>query len=248
MNSILSESALLPHSLILDFQVGRMLDMVIEASTESKGYVYDENHPFLKESLVNAGRFRHSAWVLWRAFSEIYFPIKLRPRQNLLDVGSCIGNVGNALRFGGIRTVGVDINLAALQAGKSLSKYDLGSDCILAQAEDLPFGNNTFDAVFSQDLMEHLPDEKALGLAFAEMERVCRGNSMVHKITVLEDADWIDADESHFIKWSAAEWKEWFLSRGWSTVAPTTRSYPIRRGFRISQERINGYFLLEKRI
>ncbi len=219
----------------------------METLTKKEGYNYDQNYPFLKEALTTAGAFKYSMWVLWRAFSEIYIPLNLRPGQSLLDVGSCIGNVGNALKFGGIRTVGVDVNLSALQAGRKFSKYNSRSSCILAQAEYLPFEDNTFDAVFSQDFMEHLPSKKALSLAFAGMERVCKGGKMVQKITVLEDTNWIDADESHFIKWSAREWKEWFLSRGWETIAPTTRSYPIRRGLKFGQETMHGYFLLESR-
>lgn len=211
-----------------------------------KKYIYDKNYPFLQEALTTAGSFKYSIWVMGRALSEIYFPLRLRPGQSLLDVGSCIGNVGNALKFGGISTVGVDVNLAALQAGRKRSKYNLGSSCILAQAENLPFGDNTFDVVFSQDMMEHLPDETALGLAFTQMERVCKGDKMVQKITVLEDKNWIHADESHFIKWSAEEWKEWFLFKGWKTVAPTTRSYLVRRGLMLGWETMHGYFLLEK--
>lgn len=161
--------------------------------------------------------------------------------------GSGIGDVTNTLKIGGIRTVGVDINPMALQAGRELFKYSGGSSCVLSQAEVLPFGDNTFDAVFSKDLLEHLPDEEALGLAFSEMERVCKGNRMVHKITVLEDKDWIDADKSHRIKWSVEQWKEWFLFKGWKTIAPTTRNIWVRRGLSVKKEgAMRGYFLLEK--
>ena len=116
----------------------------------------------------------------------------------------------------------------------------------LATAEMLPFANGRFDAVVSQDLFEHLESENSADEAFDEMVRVCKGHKMLHKITVIEDKEWIDADESHRIKWYASQWRNWFEERGWHVSAQTTKKFPIWNRRKIGLMKMHGYFLLER--
>lgn len=208
-------------------------------------YAYDGNYPYLKDKIENANSLNYKLWIAGRTFSEIYLPLRLRPGQLVLDVGSCIGDTGYALRWGGITTVGVDINKDALITEKEIFSRTQ-TQSVQGDASMLPFIDNSFDAVISQDLLEHLPNEQAAEQAFSEMVRVCKGNKMLHKITVLEDTDWIHADESHRIKWAADQWRSWFEERGWSAIKPTTRKFLIIKNHLPSLEKMHGYFLLER--
>jgi len=209
-------------------------------------YRYDEDYPFLQESLRRAGSPVHEIYYATRAYSEVFLPLKLRPRQKLLDVGCCLGRLGSSFRLGGVTAVGIDLNRAALIQGLKIYGSKKNS-FIEANAIALPFKKGAFDGVTSQDLLEHAPNEQLALRIFSEMERVLKGRRMVHKITVTEDVEWIDADPSHTLKWPADKWNKWFQQNGWKVVAPTDRKLPpvpTRRG--IVQNTMHGYFLIEK--
>lgn len=209
-------------------------------------YQYDDNYPYLKTMVSRSGTIPYKLGIGIRAFSEVYFPLRLRPGQSLLDIGCGTGNLGNTLRFGGVHTDGIDINFSALKAGRDIWGINTQHRVAQANAVVLPFVDNSFDSVVSQDLLEHLPSIDDADRAFREMERVCKGDRMLHKVTVLEDKSWIHADKSHKLKWYANEWTEFFKQRGWRVVAPTTRRVPLWNGKRISIGQMHGYFLLER--
>ena len=55
-------------------------------------YRYDSEYPYLKEITQNTGKLSYDFWIALRAFNEVYFPLRLKPGQRILDVGSCLGN------------------------------------------------------------------------------------------------------------------------------------------------------------
>ena len=65
--------------------------------------------------------------------------------------------------------VGVDISLDMLSMAKSFTDY-----VVCAPAEYLPFKDRTFAAVFSVEVIEHIPKEKGLCI-IKELERVSTG-------------------------------------------------------------------------
>lgn len=218
----------------------------MSAETIPGFYHYDEDYSFLQERLRRAGSPVHEIYNATRAYAEVFLPLKLRPEQKLLDVGCCLGQLGSSFRLGGVTTVGIDLNRAALIQGLRIYGSKKNS-FIEANAVTLPFKDGVFDAITSQDLLEHAPNELMALRMFLEMERVLKGRRMVHKITVTEDVEWIDADSSHALKWSATRWKNWFEDKGWKVIAPTDRKLlpvPTRRG--IVQGTMHGYFLIEK--
>lgn len=217
--------------------------IILSMSEKLQGYFYSENYPYLQEVKRNSGKFTYRAWTAARAFNEVYFPLDLKPGQKILDVGAGMGNLGNALKIGGIETIGIDINLAALKAGREV--FSLNNQ-INSAADKLPIKDSIFDAVVSQDLFEHLPDTTEAERVFTEMERVCKGNKMLHKITVLEDVDWIDCDDSHMIKWHSSQWKEWFQGKNWEVVASTVKRFPVWSRHKVGLGKMYGYFLLQR--
>lgn len=211
---------------------------------EGTQFVFDSNYPYLRRMKELSLKPSFGLWIALRAFSEIYFPLGLKPCQTILDVGCCTGNLGEALKLGGVHTVGIDINMAALTAGQSLFGPNSQTQ---AEACMLPFADGAFSSVVSSDLLEHLPSPAYAEKALWEMARVNGGRFMLHKITVLEDREWINDDDSHRIKWKAQAWKSWFAKRGWQTIAPTTRHFPVWNRKKIGFGVMHGYFLLSRR-
>lgn len=96
--------------------------------------------------------------------------LTIHPRDRVLDVGCSSGVLLSRLTVTyRIEGVGVDISLSSLKTASledpHLNRYSL------ADGESLPFEEESFDYVFSFDLLEHLPEpEKCI----REMSRVLK--------------------------------------------------------------------------
>ncbi len=217
----------------------------MQATPETR-HDYDSGYLSSMGVIQDAQRPLHRAWRAFRHFSEFYLPLGLRPGDRILDVGSCIGTMGNNLKYGGVTTVGIDINQAALEVGRTIFGQSRKNVGIRTDSDCLPFLDKSFKTVVSEDLFEHLSGMEFANRTFQEMVRVCAGDKMVHKITVLEDRDWIDDDPTHTLKLSAKDWQEWFEMNGWKVISDTTRKFPVRRGLFIGSGEMHGYYLVER--
>jgi len=84
--------------------------------------------------------------------------------KRVLDVGSGNGYVLSKYATEGAEVYGVDITEAGIQLCKKRFEYlDLKGDFRVADAQSLPFDDNTFDCVCSVGVLHHVPDtEKAV--------------------------------------------------------------------------------------
>lgn len=114
--------------------------------------------------------------VRWRA--EVIRRAALKPGEMLLDLGAGTGDLaGEALgRHPGCRVVAADFTLAMMQAGKQRpGAADMNWSG--ADAQNLPFPDQTFDAVVSGFLLRNVSD---LPASLREQHRVLRpGGRMV---------------------------------------------------------------------
>jgi len=90
--------------------------------------------------------------------------LKDSSRLNILDVGCGKGDGMNALIKAGHNVLGIDSSMTAIRTCQSA-----GLNVIKADATDMPFGNNTFDAIYSEGLLEHFEDFKPI---VKEMARI----------------------------------------------------------------------------
>lgn len=93
----------------------------------------------------------------YRTVDEL--PFELNDRT-VLDLGYGTGHNGDALRAAGAQVIGVDIERGDFQPTVPV---------VTGDALRLPFADESFDGVFSSNMLEHVPDPAQ---AFAEIERV----------------------------------------------------------------------------
>ncbi|GJG89103.1 hypothetical protein tb265_42840 [Gemmatimonadetes bacterium T265] len=108
-----------------------------------------------------------SSWLTadeWRGFIA---RLDLTPAAHVLEVGSGSGGPAVYLaRAAGCRVTGVDVNAHGVATAEALARAAGVGDRVQFQALDasrpLPFADDTFDAVVSNDAMCHLADRGAV--------------------------------------------------------------------------------------
>ncbi|MFC7405445.1 methyltransferase domain-containing protein [Georgenia alba] len=141
-------------------------------STERSGDVYTHgHHPSVLAS--------HT----WRTAenSAAYLLDRLRPGQDLLDVGCGPGTItaGLAARLAPGRVVGLDRDAGVLEKARGAVERDgLGRhvELVTGDVYDLPFRDARFDVVHAHQVLQHLTDPVA---ALGEMRRVLRPGGLL---------------------------------------------------------------------
>ena len=106
--------------------------------------------------------FGQTSWVTTEESNAIPQLLDLRPNSFVLELGC--GSGGYALHLAekvGCRLIGLDINASGVRNANQLAlARGLSSQVRFEQCDvsnNLPFDDNTFDAVFSNDVLCHLP-------------------------------------------------------------------------------------------
>jgi SAM-dependent methyltransferase len=106
--------------------------------------------------------FGQTSWVTTEESLEIPQLLDLGPDSSVLEIGC--GSGGYSLHLAeklGCQIVGLDINEAGVRSAKELAQNSaLGSQARFEQCDaskNLPFGDQTFDAAFSNDVLCHVP-------------------------------------------------------------------------------------------
>lgn len=150
--------------------------------------------------------------AFYRRIIEEWAP-PVRPLE-LLDLGCGPGRFLAFLdRGGGVRPYGTDVSEWALeQARAALPRADLRR----ASAADRPYPPASFDVVTAMDVIEHVPDLRAVGDAVAAMLRP--GGLFVFVVPVYDGLSGpvikiLDRDPTHVHKWGRGAWLSWAAER-----------------------------------
>ena len=117
--------------------------------------------------------------------------------------------------------VGVDISKYAIDEG--INKLGLKDQLFVSSIHDLSmFPDNSFDIVYSQQVLEHLPTE-LVPLLIKELKRVCKKGCLLYLFLVLGYEDQIakadnDVDKTHINLKSKAWWDYQFSKEGFKPI------------------------------
>lgn len=96
-----------------------------------------------------------------KEFQDIIYEPMNWANKEVLDIGCGIGYVVALYAAGGAKVTGVDIAARSIELSqKRLSLFGLSATLKKANAEDLPFANESFDLVTSYGVLHHTPDTK----------------------------------------------------------------------------------------
>lgn len=121
-------------------------------------------------------RFQTPGIVPWRSALGL---AALRGDERVLDVGCGNGLYLRALHDALHRgvVVGVDLSRGMLRSAASRSGR---AELVLADAQAVPFPDDSFDVALAMHMLYHVPDR---GMAIAELRRVVRSDGVVLVVT-----------------------------------------------------------------
>ncbi|RIK07945.1 MAG: class I SAM-dependent methyltransferase [Acidobacteria bacterium] len=139
-----------------------------EAYTESFGYQWST----FRTTQLDRDSDDESA-VTFREKTGIN-PLDLRGKR-VLDVGCGMGRFAEVCARSGAQLIGVDLSNAVEPANENLGAFP---DCHVIQADifDLPFAEETFDAIYSIGVLHHTPDTKE---AFLRLPRLLKPGGQI---------------------------------------------------------------------
>jgi ubiquinone/menaquinone biosynthesis C-methylase UbiE len=97
----------------------------------------------------------------------------------VLDAGCGSGRDANILSEQGLRVVGFDLSVGLLKVAKQ--KYP-DIDFVEGDLRSLPFGDSSFDGVWSNTSLLHLETAKDVKKALSEMSRVLKPKGVIHVV------------------------------------------------------------------
>lgn len=165
--------------------------------------------------------------------------------DTILSIGCGIAATEEGMKRLGFSVTAVDFNLPSLQRGAAVVKN--GATLVAAEATTLPFFDDSFTVIFTQDFFEHCLGRQHFLATFAEMERVvAKDGIMIHMITTSED-NGIDTDPTHKLRLTPTQWQSWFKNLGWTPYRPTQEEnmYFGRKGIQHSTH--HGAFYLKRK-
>lgn len=148
--------------------------------------------------------------------------------NSILDVGCSNGIAVRDFRLYGKRlAMGIDASEIAVRYANE--KY-LARQCITGLANDIPFKDNFFDAVFSCDVLEHLTPDDAL-IAVKELCRVAknylflvidgeleRNREFIDKAKIQFPKVFKEVNNLHLTLWPLEKWIQLFREEGFDLI------------------------------
>lgn len=145
-------------------------------------------------------------YYFWTAYFCLIKKAGLSKKSKVLDVGCGIGNLVSTLRKLKIKAYGIEPSISA-------KKYSVAPKfCLYGQYKKLPYPDNYFDLIFTNEVLEHIPENK-IAMFIKELHRVSRG-TMIHMICVRERGKIIFSDKTHLTLKNEKWWVNKFKMLG----------------------------------
>jgi SAM-dependent methyltransferase len=124
--------------------------------------------------------------------------------RDVLEIGVGLGT--DFVRFvrAGARATGVDITRASVDAVRErLALEELDANVVVADAEALPFGDGSFDLVYSWGVLHHTPETRR---AVEEVRRVLRPDGEA-RVMLYGRRSWVALRS--WLRWAALRGRPW---------------------------------------
>jgi len=119
-------------------------------------------------------QFDHPSTVLWRAIEAKHvsnYISKINLGEKLiLDLGCGEGKVSSIIFDDGVNIIGLDISKRDIIKAKGRGNY---RELIIGDAQRLPFSDRSVDVMFSNSVLEHIPD---MSMVLKEASRILQKN------------------------------------------------------------------------
>lgn len=138
-----------------------------------KKYIEDAKKNIIQESKYQEDKFFGTIW------NQILNHYTLKKNDVFLELGSGLSFFARRLAKEGMRVVGIDISMEALQISKKIFEREGIKNYLLVCGNvlDMPFNNNSFDLVYGGGVIEHFKDTQE---AIQEFLRVLNKNGTVY--------------------------------------------------------------------
>lgn len=161
------------------------------------------------------------------AAREISKELQLRPGQKVLELGSGLGLLGGAIR----KEINGTINYFGIELAYQSSK-DSGEKGLLetqADVTQLPFADNSFDAIVSTDLLEHVPDAKK---AVEEIVRVLKSGGKAFIVIADPSEARFSSIKDHIVRSNKNSdvryWENLFEENGFNVLSKQSEKFRRR--------------------
>jgi ubiquinone/menaquinone biosynthesis C-methylase UbiE len=141
----------------------------------------DGNLKAAHRSMWAAGDYhRFAKATIWELGAVLAGACGIRPGQRVLDVATGSGNTAIRAAMAGAKVTASDLTPENFAAGaREASGQNVSLEWVVADAEDLPFDDNTFDVITSSVGAMFAPNHQAVA---DELVRVCRAGGTIGMI------------------------------------------------------------------
>jgi SAM-dependent methyltransferase len=114
-------------------------------------------------------------------------------KKRVLEIGSSFGSMHALLRRQGVDAYAIEVDLTRIRLGRRFWRVlaESPSRVVAAVGEVLPFPDETFDVVFSSNVLEHVQDPVKV---LSETRRVLKPGGMMHVVVPNYGSIW----EGHY--------------------------------------------------
>lgn len=148
--------------------------------------VFDD--PRMKIAYYKNGRTGepYSEEAVRRTHEDIFCKLAPKPAHAVLDVGCGVGYFEKFFSGRVGTLIGADVSVRMIESAKKLNP---GGTFVVAFGDRLPFGNTTFDRIFSYGVTQYLPDEKTALAMLDEMRRLLKPGGRIMLGDILEPVE-----------------------------------------------------------
>lgn len=121
------------------------------------------------------GSERHPQGLDIKITKKLVERLGIKKSDRVLEVGCGAGMLAQHLR-NYCNYIGIDYSISLIKKHEEM----LGNEVYVAEANNLPFEADTFDAVFSWGVFLYFPNQDYARQTIAEMKRVCKNKDKVY--------------------------------------------------------------------